>query len=169
MTKTKKICKENIGRYELEIARSGCCDSLKKLHFTENAEFFNIEYDDSVPDDLDEILSMGSHEMFDSYRLLLKSLREICKSVVRIEDYLIPACHISLDPEEIAFTEGRAVLRFNESPKETEEAIIVLLNTIFSKHPETHADFLISSLPKHCDAASLCRSLTSMEIDLRNM
>lgn len=155
-----------IARYELEIARRGCCDALAEICFTEDKTQYSIMLKGNNYCEAGDLFERSRGRMFDGYRLLLGYLRTICKGVMEIEDYLIPASHISFIYEDILICGDHPVFQFSGSEKDFRSAIYELLDFIKQKYPDVHADFLISKLPASCNAHELYKILTSMEIDL---
>ena len=169
MKKYLIIPKENISRYELEIARSGCCMSLAPISFAEDEACYFIERSDPSGCGSRQFIDSSGNAMFDGYRLLLKYLRTICISILDIEDHLIPCEHISLEIDEILLVEERAVMQISPSGESFTSSMKKLLENINEIYPETHAAFLFSRLPGEFNASKLKKMLISMELDLHYM
>ena len=169
MIRTISVNKNNINRYELEIARSGCCRSLANISFAEDDSFYSISSEICNVSSMDSLFDEYGAGIFDPYILLIDFLIAVCRSVIDAEDYLIDPKHISLHPDDIFLSNKRVLLIFTENSMDFMDSMKFLMEYIGRKNPRTHGDFLCSRIPEYYDAHELERFLTWTRIDLYSM
>lgn len=159
------IKKSSIERYELEIARESCCDALAPTVFAEDEAYYVLRVGINKQNTLENQLKTARQHILDAYKLLLRYMRSICLAVIKAEDYLIPASHLSFTPGSIFLNEDKAMLIFESEGKNFCDSIKTLLENINDLYPESCADFLLKKLPYSYDSEELYRLLTSFELD----
>lgn len=166
MKKTLRISKTDIARYELEIMSRGVCQSLAPLCFAEEQGAFAVEISMTGYGSVDAWLSADRSFMFDAYRRLLRLLRKLAEALCDAERYLVSVSHLSLAPDDILVDGESLRLIPSPVPSPLEASFENLLISMENDYPQTHAAYILDSLPEYYDAASLLRFLTNLELDI---